>query len=318
MKKQKLFFYSSVFFLCSFLIIAYFFTPRAVTDPKAVAMASEKNKAVEKEQAAKKAAALQAKQAKEQTNYYEKVTKTITQAAASFQGTVGITYLDLTTGKQISFNGQQGFYSASTIKVPLAMLLADTLGNDAASWSQLVTYNQANDYEEGTGIIINNIQPAYSLRMLEDYALTYSDNIAKNMLYDFLGGAAQAKKALYQRYLNKLPNVEDAQFTSEDAITILKTLYTKKATNSEYQRIYHYLKQTVFHERMDTPLTTGKVAHKIGSYAAFIHDMGIFETPHPFALAVFTKGPDNATSIQFIATLTDQLWQLQSNSSPQS
>ena len=33
----------------------------------------------------------------------------------------------------------------------------------------------------------------------------------------------------------------------------------------------------------------GKVAHKIGSYDEFIHDMGILETPHPFALAILLR-----------------------------
>ena len=49
------------------------------------------------------------------------------------------------------------------------------------------------------------------------------------------------------------------------------------------------MKQSVFHERMETPTTQGKVAHKIGSYDEFIHDMGILETPHPFALAILLK-----------------------------
>ena len=76
------------------------------------------------------------------------------------------------------------------------------------------------------------------------------------------------------------------------------------------------MKQSVFHERMETPTTQGKVAHKIGSYDEFIHDMGILETPHPFALAIFTKGPDNAKSAEFIASVTDKLWQLQVSEYP--
>lgn len=44
--------------------------------------------------------------------------------------------------------------------------------------------------------------------------------------------------------------------------------------------------------------------------------MGILETPHPFALAIFTKRPDNAKSAAFIASVTDKLWQLQVSEYP--
>ena len=56
------------------------------------------------------------------------------------------------------------------------------------------SYNAEEDYEEGTGIIAYNIQPEYPLKTLQEYAITYSDNIAKNMLYDTLGGDAKAKR----------------------------------------------------------------------------------------------------------------------------
>lgn len=136
------------------------------------------------------------------------------------------------------------------------------------------------------------------------------------MLYDTLGGDAKAKREMYQRYLHKTPSIEEPQFSSEDALVILQKLYTEKATKPDYQAIYDSMKQSVFHERMETPTTQGKVAHKIGSYDEFIHDMGILETPHPFALAIFTKGPDNAKSLAFIASVTDKLWQLQVSEYP--
>ncbi len=75
------------------------------------------------------------------------------------------------------------------------------------------------------------------------------------------------------------------------------------------------MKNTVFHERMDTPTTSGKVAHKIGSYAGFLHDIGILETEQPFILTIFTNGQTDA-GIPFIASVTDQLWNIQSNDYP--
>lgn len=308
--------YGMIFSICFFLIVSFFFSTHTVdyaneTDTsgkistfvkKTASSATKDEKASEKESI-------------ELTAFYHKIEQTMIATANTFNGDVGVTYVDLTTGKQLSVNGKKEFYSASTIKVPLAMMVADKVQAGSLKWDDQLTFNEKEDYEDGTGIIINNIQPNYSLRTLQEYSITYSDNIAKNMLYDTFGGDVAAKKALYAHFLQKETDWDDAKFTSEDAAKILKILFEEKSSNSEYQTIYNYMKNTVFHERMETPTTSGKVAHKIGSYAGFLHDIGILETEHPFILTIFTNGETDA-GIPFISTLTDQLWAVQSNEYP--
>ena len=48
------------------------------------------------------------------------------------------------------------------------------------------------------------------------------------------------------------------------------------------------MKQSVFHERMETPTTQGKVAHKIGDAYDFRHDVAIVYTNSPYVIAIFT------------------------------
>ena len=55
------------------------------------------------------------------------------------------------------------FYTASTIKVPLTMLVADTVAS-GQKMDRPDSYNAEEDYEEGTGIIAYNIQPEYPLK----------------------------------------------------------------------------------------------------------------------------------------------------------
>lgn len=317
LEKKKMTLYGMIFSICFFLIVSFFFSPHTIDYAKE-AEANEKSdmplKAISA--AASKPDLPEVKTDPSLTAFYEKIEQSMKNARDSFNGDVGMTYVDLTTGKQISVNGTQEFYSASTIKVPLAMMIADKVQAGELKWDDQLVYNEKEDYEDGTGIIINNIQPTYSVRTLQEYNIIYSDNIAKNMLYGTFGDDVKAKKALYAHFLQKETQWDDAKFTSEDAAKILKILYDEKATNSEYQKIYDYMKNTVFHERMDTPTTSGKVAHKIGSYAGFLHDIGILETEHPFILTVFTNGQTNE-GISFIASVTDQLWTIQSNDYPQ-
>lgn len=306
LKKRKLSLYSAIFFICFFLIVSFFFSSHSVDYAKENNTTARVTAAPVNES--------QTENEKELTAFYKRIKETLTQAAATFKGDIGMTYLDLTTKKEISVNGNTEFYTASTIKVPLAMFIADKVNSGELNWEMQIPYNEKEDYEEGTGLLIYDIQPSYSLRMLQEYNIIYSDNIAKNMLYDALGGDKKARTDLYSRFFKKTPNLDNTQITSVEAATVLSELYEKKATNEEYQIIYDYLKKTVFHERMETPTTSGKVAHKIGSYNNDIHDIGIFETEKPFILTVYTKGENG---IPFISQVTDQLWALQSNHYPQ-
>ncbi|OTN86548.1 hypothetical protein A5819_003398 [Enterococcus sp. 7E2_DIV0204] len=308
--------YGMIFSICFFLIVSFFFSTHTVDYANETETSGKTNVPVKKIASAPvKDTEPSEKESPELTAFYHKIEQTMTDTIKSFNGDVGVTYVDLTTGKQLSVNGTKEFYSASTIKVPLAMMVADKVQAGSLKWDDQLTFNEKEDYEDGTGIIINNIQPSYSLRTLQEYSITYSDNIAKNMLYDTFGGDVAAKKALYAHFLQKETDWDDAKFTSEDAAKILKILFEEKSSNSEYQTIYNYMKNTVFHERMETPTTSGKVAHKIGSYAGFLHDIGILETEHPFILTIFTNGETDA-GIPFISTLTDQLWAVQSNEYP--
>lgn len=308
--------YGMIFSICFFLIVSFFFSTHTVDYANETETSGKTSVPVKKIASAPvKDTEPSDEESPELTAFYHKIEQTMTATVKSFNGDVGVTYVDLATGKQLSVNGTKEFYSASTIKVPLAMMIADKVQAGNLKWDDQLTFNEKEDYEDGTGIIINNIQPSYSLRTLQEYSITYSDNIAKNMLYDTFGGDVAAKKALYAHFLQKETDWDDAKFTSEDAAKILKILFEEKSSNQEYQTIYNYMKNTVFHERMETPTTSGKVAHKIGSYAGFLHDIGILETEHPFILTVFTNGETDA-GIPFISTLTDQLWTVQSNEYP--
>lgn len=307
--------YGIIFSLSFFLILSFFFSSNTVD------YAKETNLAVDELTLSEKASVNPSKEKShsiveetaELTSFYANIYGTINKAATTFNGKIGITYIDLTTGKKIAVNGEQRFLSASTIKVPLAMMIADKVANGELKWEDQLIYKEKDDYEEGTGIIVNNIQPSYSLRTLQEYSIVYSDNIAKNMLYDTFGGDKAGKKAITQHFFQRDTDPENTELSPNEAAEVLTQLFQEKTTNTEYQTIYDYMKQTVFHERMDTATTSGKVAHKIGSYDNFIHDIGILETDHPFILTIYTDGK-NGSSV--ISDLTDQLWNLQQNEYP--
>lgn len=248
----------------------------------------------------------------ELADYYATLKEALKQEVAGLSGEIGITYLDLTTNETVSLNGDRLFLGASTTKVPLVMLISDKVDAGALSWDQKVTYNEA-DYERGTGTILEDIQESYKLSELTELAITVSDNIAKNMLYSLLDGNKEGIREIYGTYLFESSNGEN-QMTSDDAAQILSALYKGSKNNANYQALIDDMKHTVFNNRLETALTTGAVAHKIGSIDENCHDIGIFYHQHPYVLTVYTNEVDDAA--QVIAKLSDTVWKLQTSKYP--
>jgi beta-lactamase class A len=98
-------------------------------------------------------------------------------------------------------------------------------------------------------------------------------------------------------------------FSTDGMADILYRLVTNKDQNEGYQKIYDDMKQTVFHERLETPLTKGHVAHKIGSSDAQFNDIGIFEGENPYILTVYTNHVENAAD--YISRISNAVWQAQ-------
>lgn len=250
----------------------------------------------------------------EQAAFYQQLKEILTNTAADIEGEIGITYLDLSTNSKISVNGSQEFVGASTTKVPLVMLISDQVVAGNLQWAQSLTY-QENDFETGTGSIQNDIQEKYSIAQLAEVAITNSDNIAKNMLYDALGGSEAGINQWYQTYLGKSGNSENL-ISSDDAATILAYLYQNQSTNAGYQTLIKNMTNTIYDDRLVTDTTSGKVAHKIGSNESYQHDIGIFFNDHPYILTIYTNTDDIDAARDLISSLSDTVWNLTESEYP--
>lgn len=246
--------------------------------------------------------------------YYGKMQAQLKNIADDSSGEIGITYLDLATGQNVSINGNQLFYGASTTKVPLVMLISDKVAAGELSWNQQVKYDKKY-YEEGTGTLQGNLKASYKLSDLATLSITVSDNIAKNMLYSLLGGNEAGIKQIYSTYLGKESQTGKNEISSSDAAAILEQLYNQSSENKDYQTLLNNMQRTVFHKRLETRGTAGHLAHKIGTYEDEVHDTGIFYNAHPYVLTVYTNKLKNAENV--IAQISDEVWDLQSNAYPE-
>ena len=100
---------------------------------------------------------------------------------------VGLYYYDLGSGKTININGSKEFVAASTVKVPMNMVMLNLVYQGKLSLNGTIQYNRS-DYEAGTGILQGqNLSKPILISTLFKDSIVYSDNIATHMIMGKIG-----------------------------------------------------------------------------------------------------------------------------------
>ncbi|BES73113.1 hypothetical protein RE428_41310 [Marinobacter nanhaiticus D15-8W] len=113
--------------------------------------------------------------------------KEIERIDQTFSGDLGVYIRHLGNGREIAHNADQDWYLASTIKVPLAIVLMQRAEDEDLDLEQKLTL-RASDYVDGTGDLLW-VDPGarYSLEELNRRSIVDSDSTATDMLIRFLG-----------------------------------------------------------------------------------------------------------------------------------
>lgn len=199
----------------------------------------------------------------------------------------GIYYYDLTTGLDYSLNPNKKFQAASTIKIPISMMLAEKLTNKEIQYDSLVFYEES-DYESGAGILQGsiNVGDGLSVKELIEHMIVESDNIATNMLKRNVGSISSYVSTITDIYMEDKSNI----LTPRQSEKILKELYDRAKNNNYYNNVIDLMKRTTSHDRLDKYIPKSLVAHKIGDYKECVNDIGIIYTEKPYILCVYTEG----------------------------
>ncbi|WP_372958186.1 serine hydrolase [Marinobacter sp.] len=107
-----------------------------------------------------------------------------------FSGELGVYVRPLAGKEAVTHNAEQDWYLASTIKVPLAIVLMQRAETEGLDLEQKLTL-RASDYVDGTGDLLWVTPGArYSLNELNRRSIVDSDSTATDMLIRFLGEEA--------------------------------------------------------------------------------------------------------------------------------
>ncbi|MBU3179757.1 serine hydrolase [Clostridium psychrophilum] len=207
----------------------------------------------------------------------------------------GMVYYDIKSKKTITINEDKQFVAASTVKIPINMLVYDMIQDKKININGKIKYDK-NDFEEGAGILQKeDLREPIAIKRLSDLSIIYSDNIAVNMLLRKVGSENRYK------YIEKIVGhsiVHDGNnITAMDSSKILERLYLNPDNNKYYATMIKTMKKTIYHDRIDKYIPREIVAHKIGDLAPYVDDTAIVCKDNPYILVVFTKGISNADEL---------------------
>ena len=220
---------------------------------------------------------------------------------------VGFYYEDLASGEVVQLQADQQFRTASVSKMIVLMALMERVTLGTASLSDVVVYSP-NDFEWGSGVIayddLSQPYPAYEVGTLAEYAVVYSDNIAFNMLWRYLG--TEEVYTFFERVIGHETNRGVLFMSAEDAAKLMKLLY--ESEGAHYDTLRENLKHTIFPILLEEYLPAGSVAHKVGFYLSYLHDAGIVYSEHgDYILSVFSV--DLPNGYEAIAELSLKIYE---------
>lgn len=210
---------------------------------------------------------------------------------------VSIAYLDINNSYNYSYNENQVYYAASTIKTLSAIYLYEQALNNKEDLNKTLKYESKFIRHDSSAMQYHKIGEDITLKNLINYAIMVSDNTAYNMLINYIG---KENLEVYGHNLGATYtlNLQDnyGSITTTDSIIYLKKLYELINTNNplskELKNIFlnsdeNYLK-----------INNYESLAKYGFYDQNFHLIGIVLTPNPYIISILTlHGKDDYESI---------------------
>ena len=199
--------------------------------------------------------------------------------ATQFIGSVGVYAKNLKTGQTVSCNADQVFAAASTIKVPVSVIVYNHFYKDADK-------TQQHEYDAGVELMMTISDNDYFADFLDEIedkmgAEVIRQNFAKIGLTQTTIRDSQARQT--HGYSNTT--------TAKDMALFFEQLYAGKLLPPDKtQFMTAALSHTIFPDELARYMQDRHVLHKIGELDNVLADVGIVEGPHgPILISIFTE-----------------------------
>jgi len=205
----------------------------------------------------------------------------------------GIYFRDLTSGQEFGINENVPLIAASTVKLPLVLYINTLVNKGKLNWDDKIAYQEAVDYEEGSGILRYTARNGelYSVRTLATLAIVISDNIAYRMLVKHAGKETLIDFMKYSGGQTVFPGGKNLTTARDMSVYVQATLDFVKKDPKNGKRLLDDLAHSIYHVGLPGQIPAQIiVAHKEGDIDNVAADAGVVFCARPYILVVLSKG----------------------------
>ncbi|HAG08071.1 MAG TPA: hypothetical protein DCK87_00665, partial [Desulfotomaculum sp.] len=161
----------------------------------------------------------------------------------------GIYFRDLTSGQEFGINENVPLIAASTVKLPLVLYINTLVNKGKLNWDDKIAYQEAVDYEEGSGILRYTARNGelYSVRTLATLAIVISDNIAYRMLVKHAGKETLIDFMKYSGGQTVFPGGKNLTTARDMSVYVQATLDFVKKDPKNGKRLLDDLAHSIYH-----------------------------------------------------------------------
>jgi beta-lactamase class A len=232
---------------------------------------------------------------------WQKLSGSIEWAAEEFDGVMGVSIKDLTTGNSVSVNGDERFLAASSIKIPILIELHKKAKAGTLNLDDSVTVHD--DVKVGgTGVIKELGDVTLTIRDLATLMITVSDNTATNILIDIadmddVNATMEGLSLSTTRLRRKMQDYEAIKQGKENHSTpneftrLMETLHTGEGLDQwvteQTLAVLKKPKTTAINRLLPYDL---EIASKYGNMRNSYCDIALVYHPeNPYIISVMTK-----------------------------
>ena len=234
-----------------------------------------------------------------------------------FSGRSGVVCKPLSGAASVAHQADDSFEAASLVKLPILVELGRRLENGSCKLEDQLPFEER--HRVGGAGVLKDLPAgqSYSLGQLAEWMITESDNVATDMLLEYLqldsveGEMVKLglKKTTVQRKIYAFEEIDqgrDNLISAGDAATLLSLVGRHKLPSSQW--MLDILQKTKRRDLIAAKLPgTLKVAHKTGELTGFLHDAAIVYVDRPYVLVILTAA-DKPDSEKFIQGLSHQIY----------
>lgn len=222
-----------------------------------------------------------------------------------FSGRTGLVFTDINKEEYVSIDTESEYPTASVIKIYILGALLKKCETGESNLGEIVEVHN-NENVEGTGVL-KIMSDGIKVKLIDLAALMIdvSDNVATNLLIDYLGGIDTINKfirscGLIKTTLNrKVSRNKESKLlgisTAGETAEYLYKMIRGQIVGSQYVEIYkRIMKQQQINNSFVRKLENMDIAHKTGSFEGARNDVGyVFTKENTYIFVAFTDGSDD-------------------------